>query len=133
MKLRGYPINEFLTRRQFGVFALPQAPKIFYASDQPRQNIQELDIQFARQIGIRPVEKLGRQWRPDHAAIGRYDLQFADDLPLVMTEKDAVKCRTLAGANRWYVPVDVALDESDREQLMHGLLEKIGHRPAKRS
>jgi tetraacyldisaccharide 4'-kinase len=70
---------------------------------------------------------------PDHAAIGRYDLQFADDLPLVMTEKDAVKCRTLAGANRWYVPVDVALDESDREQLMHGLLEKIGHRPAKRS
>ena len=30
---------------------------------------------------------------------------FNDSLPLLMTEKDAVKCRDFAGDNWWYVPV----------------------------
>lgn len=50
-------------------------------------------------------------WRPithafaDHAQFSAEDLQFADDLPVVMTEKDAVKCRAFAADNCWYLQV----------------------------
>jgi len=45
----------------------------------------------------------------DHHAYTAADLQFGDSLPLVMTEKDAVKCRALAGDNAWFVPVTAVL------------------------
>ncbi|WP_205343051.1 tetraacyldisaccharide 4'-kinase [Denitrificimonas caeni] len=41
----------------------------------------------------------------DHAQFTAQDLQFADDLPVVMTEKDAVKCREFAADNCWYLAV----------------------------
>jgi tetraacyldisaccharide 4'-kinase len=37
---------------------------------------------------------------------------FPDDAPLLMTEKDAVKCRELELKNAWCVPVNAALNES---------------------
>jgi len=43
---------------------------------------------------------------PDHAAFEPQHLAFASDLPLVMTEKDAVKCRAWACADWWYLKVD---------------------------
>ncbi|WP_455230695.1 tetraacyldisaccharide 4'-kinase [Geopseudomonas aromaticivorans] len=51
-------------------------------------------------------------WRPvphafaDHAAYGPEDLRFTPALPLLMTEKDAVKCRAFAAADWWYLAVD---------------------------
>lgn len=56
---------------------------------------------------------------PDHHGYTAGDIEFADALPVLMTEKDAVKCRRLltggqAGeANRglWAVPVDAMLSE----------------------
>lgn len=51
-------------------------------------------------------------WRPvphafaDHASFGAAELQFSPALPLVMTEKDAVKCRAFAAADWWYLAVD---------------------------
>jgi len=45
---------------------------------------------------------------PDHHAFAPEDLAFADERPVVMTEKDAVKCRTQPRAERlWYLPVEV--------------------------
>ncbi len=41
----------------------------------------------------------------DHAEFNAQDLDFADDLPVLMTEKDAVKCRTFAGDHCWYLQV----------------------------
>lgn len=41
----------------------------------------------------------------DHAQLSAQDLDFADDLPVVMTEKDAVKCRTFAADHCWYLHV----------------------------
>jgi tetraacyldisaccharide 4'-kinase len=46
----------------------------------------------------------------DHHAFSAEDLEFGDDLALIMTEKDAVKCRNLAPANSWYLPVEAQLD-----------------------
>lgn len=51
-------------------------------------------------------------WQPqehpyaDHARFVAADLQFGDNLPVLMTEKDAVKCRTIAPDNAWYLQVD---------------------------
>ncbi len=44
---------------------------------------------------------------PDHYFFRKQDINFDDDLPVLMTEKDAVKCRRLAGQRHWYVPVQV--------------------------
>jgi tetraacyldisaccharide 4'-kinase len=53
-------------------------------------------------------------WRPiahpfaDHASYSPEALQFSPPLPLLMTEKDAVKCRAFAAADWWYLAVDAA-------------------------
>ena len=53
----------------------------------------------------------GLDWQPiahafaDHAEFTAADLDFADDLPVLMTEKDAVKCRAFAAENCWYLQV----------------------------
>lgn len=53
----------------------------------------------------------GLDWQPiahafaDHAEFTAQDLQFSDDLPVLMTEKDAVKCRAFAADNCWYLQV----------------------------
>nr|WP_314587197.1 tetraacyldisaccharide 4'-kinase [uncultured Pseudomonas sp.] len=54
----------------------------------------------------------GLHWQPlphafaDHATYSAADLTFTPALPLVMTEKDAVKCRSFAAADWWYLAVD---------------------------
>lgn len=45
----------------------------------------------------------------DHHAFAAADLAFADGLPVLMTEKDAVKCRAFAQAGWWSVPVKAEL------------------------
>lgn len=51
-------------------------------------------------------------WRPqahafaDHAEYSLAALTFSPSLPLVMTEKDAVKCRAFARDDWWYLAVD---------------------------
>ena len=42
----------------------------------------------------------------DHAVFTGEEFNFADDLPVIMTEKDAVKCRAFAADNWWYLAVD---------------------------
>ncbi|GLQ48604.1 tetraacyldisaccharide 4'-kinase [Dyella flava] len=46
---------------------------------------------------------------PDHHAFAPSDLAFADGLPVLMTEKDAVKCRAFAQPDWWSVPVKAEL------------------------
>jgi tetraacyldisaccharide 4'-kinase len=45
----------------------------------------------------------------DHHAYRACDLDFADDLPIVMTEKDAVKCAAFATKRHWYLAVAAEL------------------------
>jgi len=70
----------------------------------------------------------------DHADIMQSDLMFDDDLDVVMTEKDAVKCLSwLDTSHCWYVPVDINFRESAGEALMEKLLLKISRRKYKRA
>lgn len=66
-----------------------------------------------RAVGISVIEHA----LPDHAKLAIDDISFADDLPVLMTEKDAVKCRDIAGPHHWYVPVSVAFAAGDAEKL----------------
>ncbi|KHL76414.1 tetraacyldisaccharide 4'-kinase [Pseudomonas putida] len=55
---------------------------------------------------------LGLNWQPvphpfaDHAQFSAQSLAFSPALPLVMTEKDAVKCRAFAADDWWYLAVE---------------------------
>ena len=62
----------------------------------------------------------------DHHAFARQDLAFGDDLPVLMTEKDAVKCTAFATANLWCVPVRAELPESFVDVLIAQLRRTDG-------
>ena len=49
---------------------------------------------------------------PDHHAYTPADLVFGSDLPVLMTEKDAVKCAPFANARMFAVPADARLPEA---------------------
>jgi tetraacyldisaccharide 4'-kinase len=46
----------------------------------------------------------------DHHPYAAPDLDFGDGLPVVMTEKDAVKCRRFARSHFWMLPVTAEID-----------------------
>jgi len=64
---------------------------------------------------------------PDHHPFTPRDLEFGDALPVLMTEKDAVKLRGAAGADWWVLPVQAAVDPAFGEWLA-GRLGKPGRR-----
>jgi len=64
----------------------------------------------------------------DHAALGRDDIYFPDDRPVLMTEKDAVKCTHIAGRQHWYVPVSASFETRDAERLLGIVVDAIGRR-----
>jgi tetraacyldisaccharide 4'-kinase len=46
------------------------------------------------------------------------EIYFADDLPVIMTEKDAVKCQSFANQQHWYLPIEARLPPLFSEQLL---------------
>jgi len=61
---------------------------------------------------------------PDHHAFAQADLEFGDDAPVIMTEKDAVKCKRFAKPHHWVFPVHAKLDPA----FGNWLQEKLGER-----
>lgn len=55
---------------------------------------------------------------PDHYAFTAKEISFKSAQAILMTEKDAVKCRAFASAQHWYVPVQATLDNSFIEKLI---------------
>ena len=58
----------------------------------------------------------------DHHAFRADELDFAGELPVLMTDKDAVKCRRFAQPDWWRVPVQASLPAAFYEAL----LERVG-------
>jgi len=74
-------------------------------------SLQQQHYQLAKQVPF-----------ADHHAFSEDDFsQFEAHLPLLMTEKDAVKCLKFAQPNWWYLPIDAQLPDS----FQHQLLQKI--------
>jgi tetraacyldisaccharide 4'-kinase len=57
----------------------------------------------------------------DHHAFVASDLAFGDRTPVVMTEKDAVKCESFADERCWYLPVEAIVDSA----LVDRVVEKL--------
>lgn len=58
---------------------------------------------------------------PDHHPFRPEELRFPQDLPVLMTEKDAIKCRSFASENWWVAPVSAQLDPEFEEQFLRRL------------
>ena len=63
---------------------------------------------------------------PDHHRYRGAEIQFADGLPVLMTEKDAVKCSKLGGPDHWFLPVAAQLADADAAALMARLRRALG-------
>ena len=61
----------------------------------------------------------------DHHRYEAADFQFGSDLPVLMTEKDAVKCMPLAGERHFSVPADAELPEAFWIALLDRLPERL--------
>lgn len=68
---------------------------------------------------------------PDHHRYRVEELDFDDALPVVMTEKDAVKCERFAGADWWCLPVEADLPEAFERRLL-ATLTKVHQRLERR-
>jgi tetraacyldisaccharide 4'-kinase len=71
--------------------------------------------------------QLERHAFPDHFPFQPDDIRFGDGKPVIMTEKDAVKCRHFATANDWYVPVEAYMSDDFRARLDALLDTRLPH------
>jgi len=57
----------------------------------------------------------------DHHLFNEWDFKDYDDMTIIMTEKDAVKCRSFVKENFWFLPIDAVVDE----KLFKKLIKKL--------
>ena len=66
----------------------------------------------------------------DHAVIDAGMLDFGDGLPVLITEKDAVKCERLETSNVWCVVTELEFAPGDGERLERTVLRLLERRDA---
>lgn len=66
----------------------------------------------------------------DHHLYSQHDLKFDDDDPVIMTEKDAVKCIRFARHNIWYLPIEAVLNNKFESQLLNRIENRYGQKTA---
>ena len=75
------------------------------------------------------LEKLGfdivRHPYPDHHNFDSSDLFYLDHLPIIMTEKDASKCKDFDNNKIWYLKIDADVNNKFIDQLQSKLEEII--------
>jgi tetraacyldisaccharide 4'-kinase len=84
---------------------------------------------FFNMLRARGIEVTGHPL-PDHARLQASDISFADGRPVLMTEKDAVKCELIAGPQHWYVPVTASFTEAESDALLRIVTQAIQKRVA---
>lgn len=99
----------------------------------PLESFQGIAVHAVAAIGhperfFRMLEAVGVQVTahplPDHASINAADLRFDDERPVLVTEKDAVKCERIAHDDVWCVPVKLSFEP----EAGAGLLDRVlGH------
>lgn len=82
-------------------------------------------FQTLEQRGLRII----RHPFPDHHPFTRQEITFRDGLPVLMTEKDAVKCRDFASAEHWYLPVSAELPAAFGDYLLTLLRNRLQEAP----
>jgi tetraacyldisaccharide 4'-kinase len=85
---------------------------------------------FFNMLRARGIEVTGHPL-PDHARLQASDISFADGRPVLMTEKDAVKCELIAGPQHWYVPVTASFTGAESDALLKIVTQAIQRRVAR--
>jgi tetraacyldisaccharide 4'-kinase len=62
---------------------------------------------------------------PDHARLSAADLAFGDELPVLMTEKDAVRSERVAPRHSWSVVVDVEVEHASDLGWLNALAMRL--------
>jgi tetraacyldisaccharide 4'-kinase len=79
---------------------------------------------FFRDLRARGLEVIEHPFA-DHHPFAVHDLAFEDALPVLMTEKDAVKCASFADPRLWSVPTAATFSETQTRELLDHVLRKI--------
>lgn len=110
----GLAVN-LLTGEQRPVASLPEVVAMAGIGHPPRF------FATLRACGVEPVHCIGLA---DHQALTESDVQALahDTQTLIMTEKDAVKCRGFAQGNWWYLPVEATLSQPEADRLLDDIL-----------
>jgi len=69
---------------------------------------------------------------PDHAALTAADIDFGDGRPVLITEKDAVKCERFGSDRLWCVVTDLEFDAGHGERLLQILDRALEMQPENR-
>jgi len=80
---------------------------------------------FFRDLRARGIDVIEHPY-PDHHPFVAADLTFDDDLPVLMTQKDAVRCRSLANPRLWYVPVVARFGDAEGRELLDQVIRSLG-------
>jgi len=84
---------------------------------------------FFNMLRAHGIEVVGHPL-PDHAHLQAADISFTDGRPVLMTEKDAVKCNGIAGPDHWYVPVTASFSGGESNVLLDIVTQAIHRRAA---
>jgi tetraacyldisaccharide 4'-kinase len=85
---------------------------------------------FFNMLRAHGIEVVGHPL-PDHARLQAADISFSDRRPVLMTEKDAVKCGRIAGPLHWYVPVTASFNGRESKVLLDIVTQAIQKRAAR--
>jgi len=102
-------LSEFIGRPVHGVAGIGYPPRFF-------TQLRAAGLQVTEH----PFE--------DHHAFEPADLEFPGDAPILMTEKDAVKCRRFASSRHWAVAAQAEVDARFGERLLVLLEERVALR-----
>lgn len=119
-------------------YAMQLAPKAIYNLAQPELilNPQQIHQPVHAVAGIGNPQRFFSSLRllglqliehpfPDHYLFQKKDLAFADNLPIIMTEKDAVKCQRFADERFWCLPIEVNIDKNFSVAVLKKLQQTI--------
>lgn len=98
------PVSQFQNTKVHAVAAIGN-PERFFSS--------------LRRVGMNIIEHRF----PDHYRYNFKDLNFPDTLPIIMTEKDAVKCQAFADDRFWYLPVDAVVSDNFKKLLLKEVID----------
>ncbi len=68
---------------------------------------------FLRGQGLRVIE----HEFPDHFQFSAKDVFFDDDFPVIMTEKDAVKCAEFVSEKHWFLSINIKMTQAFEHRL----------------
>ena len=74
-----------------------------------------------KKVGLEVIEHA----YSDHHDFAREDICFDDNFPVLMTEKDAVKCRKFADGRHWYVPLEPSFAQKDATVLLDTISQRF--------